>query len=315
MGGMANSQMETLSTRELAALQNSAGADPLKGALSGQAAYRRQPSLTAYEPTVRDSMRAGLADIFMGLGANKHRARGMARGFGELAEYSPLGLVTAAEDATAAFGRGEYGEAWLAALGAIPGFKPVKAVRRLPAQTHLPMDQAARMGRAKELGFRLEEPLYHGTGADFDEFDPAMRGSTTGTETARQAAAWLTTDPGLASSYAKSAAEGNQGSAAVMPLFHRAKKSGEVILEGSDTVLEVAATLADAFDDGYDAVKFKNFITSDGPKTILAVKDPNQLRSRFATFDPAKIDSRNLLASLAAVGGLSVVVSGDEQEK
>jgi len=36
----------------------------------------------------------------------------------------------------------------------------------------LPMDEASRMGRAKEMGFDTD--LYHGTHADIDEFDPDM---------------------------------------------------------------------------------------------------------------------------------------------
>jgi len=48
---------------------------------------------------------------------------------------------------------------------------------------------------------------------------------------------------------------------------------------------------------------------------ILAVKNPEQLRSRYAVFDPSKIESRNLLASLAAVGGVSLVLDDEEEQQ
>ena len=39
-----------------------------------------------------------------------------------------------------------------------------------------------------------------------------------------------------------------------------------------------------------------------GPQTIWAFRDPAQLRSRFAAFDPAKRDSSDLMAGFAAPG-------------
>ena len=38
------------------------------------------------------------------------------------------------------------------------------------AAGELAMDQASRMARAKEMGFRTDMPLYHGTGETFNEF-------------------------------------------------------------------------------------------------------------------------------------------------
>jgi hypothetical protein len=39
-----------------------------------------------------------------------------------------------------------------------------------------------------------------------------------------------------------------------------------------------------------------------GPQTIWAFRDPAQLRSRFAVFDPEKRGSEDLLAGFAALG-------------
>ena len=48
----------------------------------------------------------------------------------------------------------------------------------------------------------------------------------------------------------------------------------------------------------------------------IAVNDPTKLRSRFAAFDPARINEKDLLASLAALGIGVPMVSGllSEQE-
>jgi hypothetical protein len=319
MGGKANSQEEPLSTRELVALQNSVGANglrprPLSGdelLTLGDYQSSEPPSLKAPDPSLRDRYRWFLTDAAKGLGMDKHLAYGTATKIGALTELaSPFGVATAAEDSARAFGAGDYFEAGLAALGAIPAFKPAKAIRSLPVKTHLPMDEASRMARAKDAGFRTGMPLYHGTARDFPAFDPRKLGSSTGSATAREAF-WLSRDPDLAGYFAKLAAKSGRGSA-IMPLLHRAKNPARITLKGSEDELQIAATLSVAFENGYDAVLFNNYRTPMGKKQILAVKDPTLLRSRFAAFDPKKIKSRNLLASLATVGGISVVLDGDE---
>jgi hypothetical protein len=42
----------------------------------------------------------------------------------------------------------------------------------------LPMDEASRMARATDMGFDTGTPLYHGTGSDFQAFDPARFGQS-----------------------------------------------------------------------------------------------------------------------------------------
>jgi hypothetical protein len=58
---------------------------------------------------------------------------------------------------------------------------------------------------------------------------------------------------------------------------------------------------------GHDSVVFKNtydpvFSHNRVKQDIVAVFEPNQIRSKFAAFDPAKKDSSNLSAALAGVG-------------
>jgi hypothetical protein len=175
--------------------------------------------------------------------------------------------------------------------------------------SELPMDEASRMARAKKMGFRENMPLYHGSDADFSAFDLAKRGSTTGVAPARVGAAWLAFEPEVADQFADLAAKARGGNPTVYPLVHRASNPAVATLKGTETNLEIAATLEDAFERGYDAVWFKNYTAPDGQtgKNVLVVRDPEQLRSRFAKFDPAKRSSSDLLAGLGGVGATGLL--------
>lgn len=175
------------------------------------------------------------------------------------------------------------------AMAAIPG-----ARGRLP---RLPMDEASRMARARAMGFYTDMPLYHGTSAEFRAFDPARRGRMTQAESAREGV-WLTTDPQLADLYARESASRVGGYPQVYPLLHRAQRPAKLQLSGHESEGQVAATLAHAWDQGFDAV----MVLSPNNKPRLVVKNEAQLRSPFAAFDPAKKDSRDLLAGVAGFG-------------
>jgi hypothetical protein len=70
----------------------------------------------------------------------------------------------------------------------------------------LPMDEPSRMQRAREQGFDVDTPLYHGTASDFEAFDPSKFGNATGAQSAKLGV-WLTGSPDTAAGYAKLAAE------------------------------------------------------------------------------------------------------------
>jgi len=60
-----------------------------------------------------------------------------------------------------------------------------------------------------------------------------------------------------------------------------------------------------AFEDGLDLVRVEYpKVPGQINKDVVAVKNENQLRSKFAAFDPAKRDSNDLLASIAALLGM-----------
>ncbi len=70
----------------------------------------------------------------------------------------------------------------------------------------LDMSQAARFTRAREQGFNVDTPLFHGTAADINAFDPAKLGSSTESFSANQGV-WLSSSPDTARSYAEYAAK------------------------------------------------------------------------------------------------------------
>ena len=197
--------------------------------------------------------------------------------------------------------------AGLAAIGSGPfaprGAVGAGAVRR--PKTKLPMDEASRMARASEAGFYMDLPLYHGTNKTFSSFEKGA--AKPGAEPGQQGV-WTALDPKAADEFAQVAAGRSQGNAQIYPLRHRAKKSGVIQLSGDEQNHEIAATLAQAWDDGFDAVMLRNYTTPAGKmdKNILVVRDPAQLRSPYAAFDPAKSLSADILAS----GGRGGKVAG-----
>jgi hypothetical protein len=68
------------------------------------------------------------------------------------------------------------GNAALTLAGVLP-FVPGASTARA-AERALDMSQAARMQRATELGFDVDNVFYHGSGESFDEFDPLKMGKT-----------------------------------------------------------------------------------------------------------------------------------------
>jgi hypothetical protein len=157
---------------------------------------------------------------------------------------------------------------------------------------------ADRMTRARQMGFYTDMPLYHGATGDFRAFDPARAGDTSsGAPPRMEVSASL--QPDVAEELA--ASNGPDSHPAVVPLIHRSDRRAQLELTGDEKNHEIAATLSKAWDDGYTSVLMRNYTTPGGktPRDILVVRDPAQLRSPFAQFDPAKRNSSDLLASIA----------------
>ena len=110
-----------------------------------------------------------------------------------------LDLALGVTDTVQAARGGNYGTAAILGGATMLGMLPVvgdaasKAVRE-----GLDMSTAARMQRAAEQGFDVDNVLYHGTDQEFDEFNVQGRGKTAGS------GAFFTEDPKLAETYLSS---------------------------------------------------------------------------------------------------------------
>ena len=185
-------------------------------------------------------------------------------------------------------------------LGRAPAGSMAMNAGRRAADT-LPMDEASRMARAREMGFTTD--AYHGTTSDISEFI-TKKGSTgefgPGT--------YLTDLPKEAGGYAGMHGADGQN---IMPVMARLKNPLKVsspdefwkMFPGKTDDEAVAAAKA----MGYDGVaikrpyrvwddKLKRGVDTGEESTHYVVFDPKNIRSRFAAFDPAKADSADLLA-------------------
>jgi hypothetical protein len=94
------------------------------------------------------------------------------------------------------------------------------------------------------------------------------------------------------------------GSAApdTIAVWHRADRPVSVDAAGVRED-DIQKTLRRAWEAGYDAVRLKNYTTPGGEiRDVIVVKDPAQLRSPSARFDPRKKNSADLLAGAAGLG-------------
>ena len=242
--------------------------------------------------------------------------------------FTPAGVVADVEDAGRAIRDRDLVGLGLAGIGFVPGVGDVakgagKAIRR--AVSDLPMDEASRLARAREMGFDVNKPMYHGTYEDFDEFRPSSDGML-------GPGVYLTSAPEEASQYAQMIAnplsnrfvsEHKRGSLApnVVPVFTRIEKPFDLpsmsyedeylpaMLRNAGINLPSSATKADAvkelLDRGYDAVRVRDIYDGmfEFPTSNVNVLNPNQIRSQFARFDPTQRESANLLAGLAGLFG------------
>jgi len=184
----------------------------------------------------------------------------------------------------------------------------------------LPMDEASRMARAREMGFDTEAPLYHGTASDLESLRPGRRGGPV----------YLTDDPSIADIYANAAQSRwpgmNNANPNVLPVMIRRQNPLVISDRGpngdhgwlSDNLaqaLELPANTPrvrlnkEALARGYDSIEVRDMLDLGGEQTQILMLDPANIRSRFAAFDPSRSNRRDILAGLAVaapVGGLTL---------
>lgn len=255
-------------------------------------------------PTLRDRV----FDYIYGALGGTPSQRSTASALTDLADFATLGVPTSLDQGVrdVADGKGTFS----LAMALVPGAKLGKAAGTAAgraAKAVLPMDADARMARLTEQGYR---PGYHGTatteGQIFQEFQlPKGVGPVSGSQVAPLGVS-VSIRPEIANEFASLAAKKKGGDPAVLPLMWRSDRRAVLSLDGTEKDKEVAATISDAFATGYDAVVLRNYPGPGGAsgQDVVIVKNPNQLRSPHAAFDPAKKDSANLFASFAGAAGL-----------
>ena len=190
------------------------------------------------------------------------------------------------------------GDSGTAGRGAVLGAGPIRRGRgRAP---DLPMDPASRMARATAMGFDPNRRLYHGTAAkkDFAGFDARRFGDATGAPTARGSVDHA--HPEEASYHAQVMSQrSGAGDPRVMPLLGRTERPATLRVRGDETEKAVAVALSKAWENGYNSVRL---VFPDGREHYV-FRDPAQLRSPNAKFDPAKRNSSDLLANLNPPAG------------
>lgn len=184
----------------------------------------------------------------------------------------------------------------------------------------LPPDNTA-MDRARALGF--DTPAYHGTVAgDIDKFAQNTRGVY-----------FTSPDASFANRYTIDAAGKTVESSNVIPLMVRTNNPFDYQNKIDVKALSRKASLGSLaesqikkgdwrrLEDRTTIDIIKNmgkggvYVNEDGVKN-LAVFNPNQLRSRFAAFDPMKRNLPDILAGLGATGiGLGLLAPQLEEEQ
>lgn len=183
----------------------------------------------------------------------------------------------------------------------------------------LPMDEASRMARARELGFDTSRVSYHGS--------PDARGIDDGFKSKRERilgaddpnrAFFFTDDARVAKSYADPhRAFDYQGSEpAVVPAYLKMTNPKTINWEGkrwrgTEKMIEEARVA------GHDGVVIKNVIDDyqggTKPTTVRVVFNPEQVRKPQAAFDPANKDSGYLLGSNAGDKRAGAALAGTAQ--
>jgi len=136
-------------------------------------------SYNPFNPAFRETIRATASDLLGGRAiggtpSQRYRAQLADLLTGSVDFMPGVSDAVAVSDTVQAARGGDYGTAAILGGATMLGMVPVigdsasRAIRE-----GLDMSTAARMQRAREQGF-LPETVYHGTGEDFDAFDPGM---------------------------------------------------------------------------------------------------------------------------------------------
>lgn len=179
----------------------------------------------------------------------------------------------------------------------------------------LPEDNTA-MDRAKALGFRVKDRMHHGT------TEPNITGFRVSPHDETQiAGVSLARDPAIADFYARgrSATETPEG-ANILSVLVRGKKPQDFdkfVDYAIDNNL-MASRTADLTGPAKQFLEKKNLGGFDMQNLYgdeVQVLNPSRIRSRFAAFDPARVNENDLLAGMLPLGAIALPAGGDNQGK
>ena len=188
---------------------------------------------------------------------------------------------------------------------------------------YMPMDEASRMARARDMGFDTGTPLYHGTGADFAAFDLSKAGKTDEGFLGR--GVYSTNAPDLAEEYGGSILGHLRRSPTDLITDHGQAKitSGNAYddieamfgLSGPrDRTGQKSVELSQrAQDAGYSGITVNDELAGV-PASEMVTFDPRNIRSRFARFDPRLSHLSNLSAGVGGLGLLGAFGSQPPQD-
>jgi hypothetical protein len=202
----------------------------------------------------------------------------------------------------------------------------IGSIKAVKGAGKLAMDQASRMARAKEMGFDVDTPQFHGTNAEkIEEFDPNLsKKKLWGKGT------YFSNDAGEAGTYGNNVGEYRLKTSDVFDVFKeeatpksilevikkRAPKDFEDMAKSKmldpynliDGAIQAKIITPDELTDllkqeGYSGLKMGSFTN---------IFDPENIRSIDAAFDPKKANSKNILAGTLAVTSLSQLLKEDK---
>ena len=205
------------------------------------------------------------------------------------------------------------------------------------ANTPLPMDEASRLARAREMGFDTDLPLYHGTTSDFAGFDLRHVGKAND-EGFYGRGVYSTPNPRLASDYAWELSADRGGR--VLPIVSTGRhlplnQSSSHSMKVTESVYgsmpgqppELPLSIQDAqrlqsFAEGAGQSGIDVRVDSLDPYGLdvsapiheRVTFDPANIRSRFARFDPEFSHLSNLNAANASAPTGLLAVQGQQEQ-
>jgi hypothetical protein len=206
-------------------------------------------------------------------------------------------------------------------MGSVVGSAPAGALGANIARrgkNSLPMDEASRMARAREMGFDTGKIWYRGTVNRGEKKASHSLEATRGV--------FMSDNPDVAKifryprEYGEVLADSRAGD--FQKLYTRSQKPLTLTAENAqkftDDTSYQTGVIRDAIDKGYDSILVPNVREGVGDwvehGTTLVVLDPRMIRKTSAAFDPAKKDSANLLAmnpTAAGIPGLAEMLLAD----